>query len=77
MANSPRDIINPVVFDSVVPSSATVLTETENFPGKIVLKVQVIRPPQTSPDTLLIPLDQFDAQQLNAALTACLQGTSH
>lgn len=77
MADNPREIVNPVVMDTVVSGSATILTDSENFPGKIILKVQITRPPRTSPDTLLIPLEPADAQQLHTALNACLAGTSH
>ena len=73
----PRDIVNPIFVDTVVPGSATILTDGENLPGKIVLKIQFTMPPETSPGTFLFPIDPADARQLQKALNACLASTSH
>jgi hypothetical protein len=76
MTNDPREIANPLHIDSVVQGSVTVLTSPES-PGSIILKVQATLPGQTGPSTFLFYLDPSDAHQLNAALSACLKGSSN
>ena len=77
MRTNPRDIVNPMLIDTVVSNSATVMTDDEKLPGRIVLKVQYMRPPQVNPDTMLIALERSDAHILNQALTRCLKDTSN
>jgi hypothetical protein len=48
VAHNPRDIVNPIHVDTVIPGSPSVIT-TDDRPGIFIVKIQVAAPPdQTS-----------------------------
>ena len=76
MANDPRDVINPLHLDTVVAGSVSAIT-SDTFPGVVMIKAQVMRPPRTSPDTILLHIDQSDARLLHTTLSNLLNATSN
>jgi len=50
---------------------------SNEIPNTILVAVQVLMPPKTNPNTLLVHLSPTDAQQLHAALSACLKGIAN
>lgn len=76
MAIDPRDLVNPIMVDTVIPGSVTALTDAE-APGKFIVKVQALAPDDpTSRHTFLFSLDRDDAMQLQKALSNALKGTA-
>jgi hypothetical protein len=73
---SPRDVINPVHIDTIVPDSVSAMTAQE-APGIVIIKAQIQMPPPSNLQTLMLHLTHNDAHILYAALSKCLKGTSN
>ena len=72
----PFDIVNPILIDTVVPSSVAAVSDPEAFPGKIVVKLQTVDPDGTTLRTFLFPLDLLDATILRESLSKQLASAS-
>ena len=71
------EIINPVIVDSVVSGSVTIISSPD-VPGKIIVKIQAMAPDDpTSRHTFLFYLDRPDAMKLHETLSLSLSGTAN